>query len=135
MTSTTAADGFGLHILVAEDNPVNQMVAEKLLNKLGCTCLIANNGQECIEMLAENNYDLILMDCMMPVLDGIEATRRIRAARNTTTNIPIIAFTANAMKSDQEACYAAGMDDFISKPVTVDRMKDMLAKWTLRIKG
>ncbi|WP_263081480.1 response regulator [Endozoicomonas sp. Mp262] len=135
MTDSNASSGFGLHILVAEDNPVNQLVAEKLLKKLGCTCVIANNGREAIGMLASGTYDLILMDVMMPELDGMSATREIRAVKNETTDIPIVAFTANAMKSDQEACYAAGMNDFISKPVTVDRMREMLAKWTAIIKG
>ncbi len=130
----TDQQGFGLHVLVAEDNQVNQMVARKLLEKLGCSCAIAENGQECILMLAQDDYDLILMDCMMPELDGMEATRRIRASGSHCANIPIIAFTANAMESDQQACDDAGMDDFIDKPVNLERMSELLAKWARQLK-
>ena len=135
MKDSSASDNFGLHVLIAEDNPVNQMVAEKILHKLGCTCCVVSNGQEAIERLSEDPYDLILMDCMMPELDGLEATRRIRAANNVMAKIPIIAFTANAMSSDEEACFEAGMNDFLPKPVTLAEMKLALAKWSAQIKG
>ena len=122
---------FGLHILVAEDNKVNQMVARKLLERLGCSCEIANDGLECIDMLAQENYDMILMDCMMPNMGGLEATREIRASGNT--QIPIIAFTANAMDSDQQACLEAGMNDFIDKPVDMNRMIALLENWAKKL--
>lgn len=121
-----------LNILIAEDNKVNQMVARKLVEKLGCHCDIANNGQECIDRLSQQHYDLILMDCMMPVKDGLEATREIRASGNN--EIPIIAFTANAMKSDQQDCLEAGMNDFIDKPVDLKRMSSLLDKWAKKLR-
>ncbi|OED45141.1 hypothetical protein ACH42_05610 [Endozoicomonas sp. (ex Bugula neritina AB1)] len=122
---------FKLHILVTEDNKVNQMVARKLLEKLGCDCSIANNGQECIDMLTTHSYDMILMDCMMPIKDGYEATREIRAAGNT--HIPIIAFTAKAMDSDHQACLEAGMNDFIDKPINLNQMTSLLDRWSKKL--
>ncbi len=134
-TNPSSIEPLGLHILVAEDNPVNQMVATKLLSKLGCTTKVANNGAEAIERLQDEKFDLILMDCMMPELDGYEATRRIRATDNDYAKIPIIAFTANAMQSDQQACTDAGMDDFLDKPVTLARMQATLTRWAEKIRG
>ena len=134
-TTPSSIEPLGLHILVAEDNPVNQMVATKLLSKLGCTTKVANNGAEAIERLQTEKFDLILMDCMMPEVDGYEATRRIRAMDNDYAKIPIVAFTANAMQSDQKACIDAGMDDFLDKPVTLARMQATLTRWAERIRG
>ncbi|WP_062267779.1 response regulator [Endozoicomonas arenosclerae] len=126
----SAQEAYNLHILVVEDNQVNQMVARKLLEKLGCTCEVAENGQEALDVLdSEKSFDLILMDCMMPVMDGLEATEKIRASGQNYANIPIIAFTANAMESDQIACKSAGMNDFMDKPVTVAKMSETLARW------
>ena len=122
-----------LNILLAEDNPVNQMVTGKLLKTLGCRYTIACNGLECIEYLQQDCYDLILMDCMMPELDGLEATRRIRAGAGDRPNIPIIALTANAMAADEQACRDAGMDDYIDKPVSLERMKRILFDWAEKI--
>ena len=124
------ASALNLNILLAEDNRVNQMVTGKLLKTLGCHCTIANNGVECLEYLQHNHYDLILMDCMMPELDGLEATRRIRA---NGTDIPIIALTAKAMPVDEQACRDAGMDDYIDKPVSLERMKRILSLWADKI--
>ena len=124
----------GLHILVAEDNQVNQMVARKLLEKLGCTCVVAGNGQKALDILESGEaFDLILMDCMMPILDGLEATREIRASKKPYADIPVIAFTANAMDSDKEACEKAGMNDFLDKPVTIARMTKALQRWAALI--
>lgn len=117
----------GLHILVAEDNKVNQMVVQKLLQKLGCSSAVANDGVECIDMLAKDHYDMILMDCMMPNMDGFEATQQIRASGNA--DLPIIACTAKAMDTDHQACLEAGMNDFIDKPVDMNRMKALLIHW------
>ncbi|KEQ18389.1 response regulator [Endozoicomonas numazuensis] len=125
-----AKEAYNLHILVVEDNKVNQMVARKLLEKLGCTCKVAENGLEALEVLETSEaFDLILMDCMMPVMDGLEATEKIRASGQSYASIPIVAFTANAMESDQIACKSAGMNDFLVKPVTLTLLSEKLALW------
>jgi TMAO reductase system sensor TorS len=107
------------HILVAEDNETNQEVAVGMLQKLGCTVTLATNGVEAIEALVEKSFDVILMDCQMPVMDGYQATAAIRIMENkegSGKHIPIIALTANALEGDKERCFSAGMDDYISKP-------------------
>lgn len=109
----------GLSVLLAEDNLVNQKVAMMVIQKMGHNVDVANNGQIAVEKYLSGNYDLILMDMMMPELDGLEATREIRrieAERNITERIKIIALTANAMKEDREKCIESGMDDYLSKP-------------------
>ena len=126
---------FKLHILVAEDNPVNQMVAQTLLKKLGCSVVIADNGDAAVQKVAQEPFDLILMDCIMPVMGGIEATRVIRASGQPYDRIPIIAFSANANDEDQLAFQEAGMDDFIDKPVTVDKMTGLLQRWSDKLSG
>ena len=126
---------FKLHILVAEDNPVNQMVAQTLLEKLGCSAVIVDNGDAAVQKVAQESFDLILMDCIMPVMDGMEATRTIRSSGQSYDRIPIIAFTANATDEDQLAFQQAGMDDFIDKPVTVDKMTSLLQRWSDKLSG
>jgi signal transduction histidine kinase/ActR/RegA family two-component response regulator len=109
-----------MHVLVAEDNLVNQMVVRSLLEKRGATVTIAENGQLAFEQLQSNQFDLVFMDCQMPVMDGFESTRQIRAWELTHPNripIPIIALTANVQDSDRQACFAVGMTDFITKPI------------------
>jgi signal transduction histidine kinase/CheY-like chemotaxis protein len=119
-----------LKILLAEDNIVNQRVANKMLTKLGCMVEIAPNGQEAVNLLEEKHFDLILMDCQMPVLDGYQATRKIRNMESEEKRkIKIIAMTANAMKGDREKCIEAGMDDYISKPVKKKIISDCLLSW------
>lgn len=117
-------------ILLVEDNRVNQMVAKGLLAKLSLPCNIANNGVEALAKLKENKkpYSLILMDCQMPEMDGYEATQKIRAGDcgEMNQNIPIVAMTANAMEGDREKCLAAGMDDYLSKPVDKNLLIDKL---------
>lgn len=100
-------------VLLVEDNRTNQMIATKLLEKVGCTVIIANNGVESLEALKHDEFDIILMDCQMPIMDGFEASNNIRKSGNS---IPIIALTANAQESDRQACLQAGMSDFLSKP-------------------
>jgi CheY-like chemotaxis protein len=135
-TSGTAAisDG-GLAVLVAEDNDINALLARALLHRLGHRPTIAENGAAAVENFlaatrAGTPYDLVLMDVHMPELDGLEATRRIRAAE-AAMNLPrtrIVALTANAFGEDRDACLAAGMDDFLVKPLDRDRLADILAK-------
>ena len=120
----------GARILLAEDNAVNQIITLKQLEKLGCKAKAVVNGYEVIGALRADQYDLILMDCQMPELDGYEATKLIR---NSTTEwyckIPIIAMTANALKQDKDLCIDAGMDDYISKPVKFDEFASKLEQW------
>ena len=126
--STEAPDeALGLRILIAEDNPVNQRLAVKVLERMGCIVTIANDGSEAIKLHRANEFDAILMDVQMPVLDGLAATKRIRA-QTIRSKIPIIALTANALMSDQDACLSAGMDAFIPKPFKPEQVRDALGK-------
>ena len=115
-------------ILVAEDNPVNMLIIEKFLLKLGATCLKAVNGQQALDLLEKaSDIDCILMDCQMPILDGYQAARIIRQHSNLRIkDIPIIALTANSMDSDKEKCYQAGMTDFMTKPIDFEKLKTLL---------
>lgn len=120
-----------LHILVAEDNLINQKLAVRLLQKQGHTSVVANNGREAIETWERQSFDAILMDMMMPEMDGLEATMQIREREKTTgQHVPIIAITANVMVGDREKCLAAGMDEYISKPVDVTKLYEALDKLT-----
>ncbi len=112
----------GKHILLVEDTPVNQKIAEKLLSRYGCKVTTANNGVEALEAVGRDAFDAILMDIQMPEMDGLEATRRIRMLnmQGKLAKLPIIALTANAMSEDREECLASGMDDFIAKPFRAD---------------
>ncbi|XGC79485.1 CHASE domain-containing protein [Bdellovibrio bacteriovorus] len=117
-------------ILVAEDNSVNQIITQKMLEKLGFYADVAANGYEVLSALSKAPYDLILMDCQMPEMDGYEATQKIRASKTIySSQIPIVAMTANAMSGDAEKCLAAGMDDYLAKPVSDDKLMSILKKW------
>ena len=119
-------------ILLVEDNPVNLMVAQRLLQVLGAECDTAGNGQAALEKLDGGNYDLVLMDCQMPVLDGYAATRRwreIEQERKPTQRLPIVAMTANAMAGDRQKCLDAGMDDYLAKPVTRNDLERCIERW------
>lgn len=116
-------------ILLVEDNKVNQMVATGLLKKLGYQCVIANNGEEAIEKVTALNFDLVLMDMQMPVMDGVTATQKIRALSHPAAAVSIIAITANAMLEDREVCFSAGMNDFLSKPFNKEDLDEKVKRW------
>lgn len=122
--------GPSLRVLVAEDNSVNQQVAVGLLAKLGHRADVADNGAEALELVRHGDYDLILMDMQMPVVDGLAATRAIRELAGPKARVAIIAMTANAMDSDRQACLEAGMDDFLAKPIDRHRLAAILARWS-----
>jgi signal transduction histidine kinase/CheY-like chemotaxis protein/HPt (histidine-containing phosphotransfer) domain-containing protein len=119
----------GAHVLLAEDNPVNQSLALAHLYKLGCRVTVANNGMEALDACRREPFDLILMDCQMPEMDGYEATRMIRAEEADGRRMPIVAVTANAMQGDREICLACGMDDFLPKPYKQNQLRSLLEKW------
>jgi PAS domain S-box-containing protein len=119
-------------ILIAEDNPVNRRLALQQLKRLGYHADAVSDGEEAIAAVATGRYTIVLMDCQMPNVDGLEASRAIRRAETVTgTHIPIVAMTANALEGDREMCLAAGMDDYIAKPVQLADLRRVLATWTL----
>lgn len=125
------APGRSIHALIVEDKQVNQKVAERLLGKLGCTADIAIDGKQALEQVKNNTYDIIFMDCQMPVMDGYEATRLIRDPGTGVPDpsVPIVAMTAHALKGDREKCIEAGMDDYMAKPIVLKKLKEILDKW------
>ena len=131
-TDLVQTDFTGRHILLAEDNQINQEVLCELLKQLGCEVSIVENGRDALQAMTEACYDLVFMDCHMPEMDGLHATRYIRQAESldeSTEKIPIIALTANATATDREACVSAGMDDFLSKPIKSEVLHNILAKY------
>jgi CheY-like chemotaxis protein len=120
-----------LNILLAEDNLVNQKVALRVLKHLGYQADVVNNGREAIAAIAQKSYDLILMDIQMPEMSGLEATKYIRE-QETASQLPpimIVAITANATHDDQDICSNAGMNDYISKPIQISKLKDILERY------
>jgi CheY-like chemotaxis protein len=115
----------GLRVLLVEDNPVNQKVAQALLKRLGCVVWHASNGLEALDALQSHPVDLVLMDCQMPQMDGLEATRRIREgqAGEPVRHIPIVAMTAHAMQGDREKCLMVGMNEYLTKPVRMSELQ------------
>jgi CheY-like chemotaxis protein len=118
-------------ILIAEDNQINQVLAQQILKRLGLSSETAQNGREALALVEIENFDAILMDCQMPEMDGFQATSAIREneRRSGRKRVPIIAMTANAMDSDRERCLAQGMDDYVAKPFTAARLGEALARW------
>jgi CheY-like chemotaxis protein len=121
-------EGVSARVLLVEDNPVNQMVAQAMLGQLRHEVEVARNGQEALDALGRSKYDVILMDCQMPVMDGFEATRAIRALDGDVNRIPIVAMTANAMKEDRQRCLDAGMNDYLAKPVSVRDLASVIGR-------
>jgi CheY-like chemotaxis protein len=118
-----------LRILLAEDNLVNQKLALRILQQMDYHADVAVNGKEALEAVARQIYDVVLMDVQMPVMDGLEASRQICARWPRESRPRIIAMTANAMQGDREMCLAAGMDDYVSKPIQVKDLRAALQKW------
>ncbi len=129
VASTAAPASNAWKLLLVEDNLVNQRVALAVLSKLGYQADLAANGAEAVAAISARSYDLVLMDCQMPVMDGFEATRRIREEQVGARRVLILAMTANAMQGDRERCLEAGMDDYIAKPVTLDALRVALQRW------
>src|SRR5450432_811551 len=121
--------GLLVRVLVAEDNIVNQKVAARMLEKLGMRPNLAADGREAVEMFGLLPYDLIFMDCQMPEMDGYEAAREIRRREGPNQHVPIVALTAKVLEGCREQCLAAGMDDHLPKPVTMESLFEALRKW------
>ncbi|MEN7342601.1 MAG: response regulator [Pseudomonadota bacterium] len=116
------------HVLLVEDNIVNQCVASEILKRIGTEVSVANNGIEAVGLLERNQYDFVFMDCQMPEMDGYEATRRIRS-KPSLAELPVVALTANALSGDRQKCMDAGMSDYLTKPFTKAQLEAMLGKW------
>jgi len=132
-SNTTAGTGdtklLRAHILLAEDNKVNQLVARILLERMGCQVDIVENGVAACRAVQRGSYDLVLMDCQMPTMSGFEATQRIRSFERSGKRIPIIALTAGVLKDEREHCYTCGMDDFVPKPISAKELERALERW------
>jgi two-component system sensor histidine kinase/response regulator len=116
-------------VLLVEDNPVNRLLAVRILEKTGCRVDVAENGAVAVQMTRERSYAVIFMDLQMPVMDGLQATRAIRRQEGSGQHVPIVAVTANAMPGDRETCLAAGMDDYLPKPLRPSDMVQALHRW------
>lgn len=129
--SAHSAPADPLPVLLVDDNPINQLVAREMLLTLGVAVETADDGADAIDKLAQHRYALVFMDVMMPVLDGLEATRRWRQRERDEgrARVPIVALTANAMAGDNERCLQAGMDDYLPKPVRREQLAQMLQRW------
>jgi signal transduction histidine kinase/DNA-binding response OmpR family regulator len=117
----------GMHILLAEDNPVNVRLMKILLSKLGCTFDTVSDGQAACSAFSENKYDIVLMDVQMPVMSGLDATKNIKEKMNS--RVPIIALTAGALQEEKQKCYDAGMDDILLKPINIEELREKLQEW------
>lgn len=129
LSAVSAPTANAVRLLLVEDNLINQKVATLMLKHMGYSADIANNGTEAVDLVARNSYDLVLMDCLMPEMDGLEATRVIRSRSDYGATVPIIAMTANAFAEDRQACLAAGMSDYIAKPVRESELAAKVKHW------
>jgi CheY-like chemotaxis protein len=118
-------------VLIVEDNRVNRMIVVRRLETSGYAVDVAVNGLEALDALAKAGYDLVLMDCLMPEMDGYTATEEIRRREGASKHTTIIAMTANALEGDRDRCLAAGMDDYISKPIDFDELRATLERWSV----
>ena len=117
----------GRQILLVEDNPVNTMVSEGMLTQLGCAVTCVENGQEALDAVEKQSFDMVLMDMRMPVMDGIEATVALRGREKLSgTHLPIVALTAGALTQERDACLEAGMDDYLTKPFTLQALRETM---------
>ena len=116
-------------VLLAEDNKVNQLVAKILLERMGCRVDIVENGMAACRAVQNGAYDLVLMDCQMPMMNGFEATERIRGFEKSGRRTPIIALTAGVLQGERERCYASGMDDFVGKPISSKELVKAVERW------
>ena len=128
--SPADSSGGDVNILLAEDNSVNQMLAVRLLEKIGYRVDVVENGLDAVDRVRRRRYDLVLMDCQMPEMDGYQATAEIRRLEAGWRHTNIVAVTANAMLGDREKCLKAGMDDYLSKPIQLAQLKDVLDRWS-----
>ena len=119
-------------MLLVEDNEVNQLVARRLLEHMGVTVVTARNGHEALEKIRQRDFDCILMDVQMPVMDGLEATRALRQweRERGRAPIPVVALTANAMDEERDRCMVAGMNAHLAKPIEMNELRDLLLRWT-----
>jgi CheY-like chemotaxis protein len=116
-------------VLLVEDHPINQMLVKTLLGNWGHTVVVANNGQEAVDLFPNRPWSAVLMDMQMPVMGGLDATRALRLLEGTAQHTPIIAMTANAMEADRQACLDAGMDDYLAKPFNATALQAMLVRY------
>jgi CheY-like chemotaxis protein len=130
-----AEDRCTVRVLVAEDNAVNRLLVKRMFEKLGCRIDLAGNGREAVEMAGRLRYDIIFMDCFMPELDGYGASRALRQLEQGQRRVPIVALTANAMADDRAKCIAAGMDDYLSKPVGLEEIRKTLQRWVPELRA
>jgi CheY-like chemotaxis protein len=122
----------GVKVLVAEDNAINQKIVRIMLQKAGCDVLAVDDGNKAVQAVQTGQFDLVLMDLHMPQLDGLEATRQIRALESKVKEVAIIALTASAFTDDRDRCLAAGMNDFVTKPIKLDYLLEKCAFWANR---
>ncbi|MEM7515902.1 MAG: response regulator, partial [Planctomycetota bacterium] len=127
--ATTEVDEAAPRVLLAEDNEVNQKIAVMTLKRLGCVVEVANDGREAVKQARKRNFDIIFMDCQMPVMDGFDATRAIRREEPKNVRVPIVALTANVFAEDREHCLEVGMDGFLPKPVTSGELREILTRF------
>ncbi|HLK63449.1 MAG TPA: response regulator [Bryobacteraceae bacterium] len=123
----------GTRVLVVEDNPVNRKLVERMLEKLGCSVVVAEEGAQAIECVRHQEFDLVLMDWQMPGMDGLETTRRLKQLWPADRQVPIVALTASAMEGDRAACLRAGMSDYLTKPIRLAELRSVVDRWTAQV--